>query len=78
MANEKEVENSEKLNLIAGLLLDIKETLSERMSVKDKVAYLVKKGVGKDEDIASIIGITRSHASKEKAIIKKSREVDDG
>ena len=65
------VENSGKLNLIASLLLDIKEALSEKMSIKDKVFYLLKKGVEKDEDIASIIGIKKSHASKEKAILKK-------
>ena len=67
----KELENTSKSNLIASLLLDIKESLSGKMSVKDKVAYLLRKGVDKDEDISSIIGIKKSHASKEKALIRK-------
>lgn len=73
MTKEKTEQNrtAEKLDLIASLLIDIKEALSEKMSIRDKVAYLVKKGIIKDEDIASIIGITKSHASKEKALLKK-------
>mgnify|MGYP001613559215 CR=1 FL=1 len=78
MVNEKGAENSEKINLIASLLIDIKEALTEKMSVKDKVAYLVKKGVSKDDDIVAIIGITRSHASKEKAMLKKGGKENDG
>ncbi len=79
MIDEKEVDESGKLNLIASLLLDIREALSEKMSIKNKVAYLVRKGVNKDEDLASIIGITKSHASKEKAILKRdSKEKEDG
>lgn len=78
MENEKEVNNSEKLNLIASLLMDIKESLSKKTSIKDKVAYLVKKGVTRDEDIAPIIGISESHASKEKALLKKETKEKDG
>ena len=80
MAITDGVENSSKLNLIASLLLDIKESLSEKMSIKDKISYLLKKGVEKDEDLASIIGITKSHASKEKAILKKQikGEINNG
>jgi hypothetical protein len=71
MIQEKDGDNESKLNLIASLLLDIKESLSEKMSVKAKILYLLKKGVEKDDDLASIIGITKSHASKEKAILRK-------
>jgi len=78
MSNEKEVDNSDKLNLIASLLLDIKEALSEKMLIKEKVAYLVKKGVNKDDDLAAILGITKSHASKEKALLKKENKNNDG
>lgn len=74
MENEEEVNNSEKLNLIASLLLDIKESLSDKISIKDKVAYVVKRGIKRDEDIASILGITKSYASKEKAIFKKENK----
>jgi len=77
MIKEKEVDYNGKLNLIASLLMDIRESLSEKMSVKDKVAYLLKKGVNKDEDVSLIIGITKSHASKEKAIIRKNKEKEN-
>lgn len=62
---------SDKLNLIASLLIDIKQSLSEKMSVKDKVNYLVKRGVTQDDDISAILSINRGHASKEKALLKK-------
>jgi len=78
MSEEKGIDDSGKLNLIASLLMDIKESLSEKMSIKEKVTYLIKKGIRKDEDIASIIGITKSHASKEKANLKKEINEKNG
>ena len=73
MAEEKEIDKlSTKLNLIASLLIDIREALTEKTTMKDKISYLLKKGVDKDEDISSILGITKSHSSKEKTIIKKN------
>ena len=69
---------SGKLNLIASLLLDIKQELGEKMSIKEKVGYLVKRGLTDDEDISSVLGITKSHASKEKAIVKKEEKKDNG
>ena len=71
---------TKKLNLIAGLLVDIKQSLNEKMSVKDKIAYLLKRGITEDEDISAILGITKNHASKEKATLRKEtdREDNDG
>jgi len=72
MGNEKEAERiSMKMNLIASLLIDLKESFGEKNSLKEKVKYLLKRGIEKDEDIAAILGIKKSHASKEKAILKK-------
>ncbi len=67
-----------KLNLVAGLLMDMKQTLEEKMSVKDKVGYLLKKGVSEDGDISLILGITKSHASKEKALLKNEVKKQNG
>ncbi|MCK4553199.1 hypothetical protein KAT80_03270 [Candidatus Pacearchaeota archaeon] len=73
MVEKKEVEElSIKLNLIASLLIDIRDALTEKTTMKDKISYLLKKGIEKDEDISSILGITKSHSSKEKAMIKKN------
>ncbi|MEK6963932.1 MAG: hypothetical protein AABX70_05880 [Nanoarchaeota archaeon] len=63
---------SNKLNLLAGLLIDIKQLLGEKMSIKEKVEYLVRRGITDDEDMSAILGITRGHASKEKAMLKKN------
>lgn len=73
MTSEKDIaRTSAKLNLISGLLLDIREALTERATLKEKIAYLLKKGVDNDDDISMILGINKSHASKEKAIIRKN------
>ncbi len=73
MENKKDVErNSTKLNLIASLLFDIKESFGEKNLLKEKVKYLLKRGIEKDSDISEILGITKSHASKEKTILKRS------
>lgn len=72
MVDKKEPEQiAKKLNLIASLLLDMNQNLGEQMSIKEKVAYLVGHGITEDEDISQILNITRSHASKEKAILKR-------
>jgi hypothetical protein len=73
MVLEKQAESVEaKLNLISSLLLDIREALTEKSTLKGKIAYLIEKGVDSDEDISKILGISKSHASKEKAIIRKN------
>lgn len=79
MSEDKDIKKvSAKLDLIASLLLDMKQGFGEKMSVKDRVGYLVKRGVSEDEDISAILGITKSHASKEKAIIKKEEKKNNG
>lgn len=73
MKNDSEhKELSKKMNLVASLLLDLKDVFGEKTSLKDKIRYLLKRGVEKDKDISEILGITRSHASKEKAGINKN------
>ncbi|MDE1854867.1 MAG: hypothetical protein KGH57_00910 [Candidatus Micrarchaeota archaeon] len=62
---------SRKLSLIASLLIDVNENLGKKLSIKEKVAYLVSRGVTEDRDIAEILNITKGHASKEKALLKK-------
>lgn len=76
--NNETQDLSVKLNLVASLLLDVKEELGEKMSVREKVRYLLKRGVFRDEDISTVVGITRSHASKEKAMIKKEDKKGNG
>ena len=78
MIKEKEVDYNVKLNLISSLLFDIKEAFGEKSLVKEKIRYLLKRGIDKDEDISSILGITKSHSSKEKAIIKKEESIKNG
>ena len=70
---EKNMERiSKKLDLVASLLLDLNSLLSENTKLKEKVKYLVDRGVTRDEDIASILGTSKSYASKEKALLKKN------
>ena len=79
MSEDKEIQKlSLKLNLMASILLDIKQSLGEKMSVKDKVSYLLKRGILDDEDISSILSIKKSHASKEKAMVRKEDTKQDG
>jgi len=63
-----------KLNLIASLLMDMNQSIGEKMSIKEKIAYLVSRGITDDEDISKILNITKSHASKEKAMLKKGEK----
>jgi len=79
MDNLKDDQNiSSKLNLLASLLMEIKQSLGEKMSIKDKVSYLIKRGVVDDDNISYIVGITKNHASKEKALLKKETKEKDG
>ena len=79
MEEQKGIEKTSiKLNLIASLLFEIKEAFGEKSLVKDKINYLLKRGIDKDEDISQILGITKSHASKEKAILKKGDSIKNG
>lgn len=72
MEDDKELEKiSNKLSLIASLLMDLNEHLGQKMSVKEKVSYLVSRGITNDEDISTILNITRSHAKKEKSLLKR-------
>ncbi len=76
MGDENFEKLSVKLNLIASLLFDIKQSLDEKISIKNKVEYLVKRGIITDEDIAAILDITKGHASKEKAMLRKDKRND--
>jgi len=79
MEKNKDIKKlSDRLNLIASLLLDIKQELGEKTSVKEKVKYVLERGISDDGDISAIVGITKSHASKEKAIIRKKGEKQNG
>ena len=69
---------SVKLDLIASLLLDIKQELGEKMQAKEKVRYLLKRGISGDDELSAIVGITKNHASKEKALIKKEEKKKNG
>lgn len=78
MVEEKELKKiSAKLNIMASLLMDLKQSMEEKMQIKEKVKYLVRRKIIEDEDISAILGITKSHASKEKAILKKE-EIKNG
>ena len=66
--------DSTRLNVIASLLFDVKQSLGDKMSVREKVDYLLKRGIVEDDDLSSILGITRSHASKEKALVRKEQK----
>jgi len=67
--NQEKIEH--KLNVIIALLYDIKESLGKESSVKEKVAYFVKRNLG-NKEIAKILNISEKHVSKEKALLKKN------
>ena len=67
--NQERIEN--KLDVMISLLYDIKETMSKKSSVKEKVGYFTKKGLS-NKEVAKILGISEKHVSKEKALLKKN------
>lgn len=72
MESDKDAQTlSAKLNVMISLLLDIKESLGEKMSLKGKIAYLVRAGLS-NKEISKILGISEKHVSKEKALLKKN------
>ena len=78
MIDEQELKKiSAKLNIIVSLLMDLKQSMGEKMQIKEKVKYIVRRKIIEDEDISAILDITKSHASKEKAILKKE-EIENG
>jgi len=68
---ENQEKIAQKLDVMIALLYDIKESLSKESSVKEKVAYFIKKDLG-NKEIAKILSISEKHVSKEKALLKKN------
>ena len=65
---------SENLDLIAGLLQDIKEALNKPQSVREKVAYFSNENRSlTNKEISRILGISEKHVSKEKSLLNKPK-----
>ena len=63
MIDEQELKKiSAKLNIIVSLLMDLKQSMGEKMQIKEKVKYIVRRKIIEDEDISAILDITKSHA----------------
>ena len=63
---------SRKLDVIAGLLYDLKVALVGGESIRNKVAHLVNKDLS-NKEIARILGISEKHVSKEKTLGKSKK-----
>lgn len=77
MAKDKEEQEqtNKKLDLIAGLLQEIKEALTKPQQVKEKVAYFSNENRNlTNRDIAQILGISEKHVSKEKSLLNKNKK----
>lgn len=71
---DKELEAiSRKLDVIAGLLYDLKSALVGKESIRNKVAHFANKDLG-NKEIARILGISEKHVSKEKALWRSKNE----
>ena len=69
----------EKLDIIAGLLQEIKEALTKPQSVRDKVSYFSNENRSlTNKDISRTLGISEKHVSKEKTLLKKKKETKHG
>jgi ribosomal 50S subunit-associated protein YjgA (DUF615 family) len=62
-----------KLDILAGLLCDLKEMIGNKSSVKEKVAYFANKHRDmSNPEISRALGISEKHVSKEKALLKRT------
>ena len=64
-----------KLDIIAGLLYELKESLGNKSSIKEKVAYFANeyRSMG-NKEISRALGISEKHVSKEKSLLKRSED----
>ncbi len=71
--------NSEKLDVVIGLLQEIKEALVGPQSIKEKVAYFTNENKElSNKEISRALGISEKHVSKEKALLKQRRNKENG
>ena len=70
----KQDRTSEKLDIIAGLLQEIKEALIKPQSIKEKISYFSNENKClTNKDISRTLGISERHVSKEKTLLKKEK-----
>ena len=72
--NEKILQDvSTQLDVIIGLLLDLNGSLSENNLIRNKVSYLVNRGIP-NKNISRALGISEKYVSKEKSLINKTKQ----
>ena len=62
---------AEKLDIVVGLLQEIKEALTKTQSIREKVSHFSNENRNlTNKDISRILGISEKHVSKEKSLLK--------
>lgn len=59
------------MNILVNLMMDLNENLGKKISLKEKISYLVRNGLEENKEIAKILNTTEGMASKEKSLMKK-------
>ena len=59
------------MNVVINLMMDLNENLGKKMSLKEKISYLVRNGLEDNKEIARILNTTEGMVSKEKSLMKK-------
>lgn len=68
----REIKNlSSKMNILVNLMMDLNENLGKKISLKEKISYLVRNGLEENKEIAKILNTTEGMVSKEKSLMKK-------
>lgn len=65
-------ELSIQLDVIIGLLVDLNGALSENNLIRNKVSYLVDRGL-QNKNISRALGISEKYVSKEKSLSNKNK-----
>ncbi len=59
------------MNILVNLMMDLNENLGKKISLKEKISYLVRNGLEENNEIAKILNTTEGMVSKEKSLMKK-------
>ncbi len=59
------------MNILVNLMMDLNENLGKKISLKEKISYLVRNGLEENKEIAKILNTTEGMVSKEKSLMKK-------